>query len=228
MRYSLAALLLLLCSSMFGQQVIVTVPREPANLDVIKKQLTRYHSCTQSDCYLPQIGKQTDIAITFLRNSVSESRRGAKLALVLDVDETALSNWRVEEHDDFGYIQSDFSWCVQLRCGTAIAGTLRLYREAEKDKVTVFFITGRPETQRADTEANLKAVGYVRFRKMYMRPVNYPVGQSLADYKSSRRAEIARMGYRIILNVGDQLSDLIGDPKADHSVKLPNPFYLIP
>ena len=39
---------------------------------------------------------------------------------------------------------------------------------------------------------------------------------------------IVAQGYRIILSVGDQWSDLNGDPKAEVSVKVPNPFYFLP
>jgi hypothetical protein len=35
-------------------------------------------------------------------------------------------------------------------------------------------------------------------------------------------------GYRLILNIGDQYSDLFGEPQAEASVKLPNPFYYLP
>ena len=94
--------------------------------------------------------------------------------------------------------------------------------------MTIFFITGRPEGQRADTEANLKAEGYDYWEELYLRPVDHPKEQSVAQYKSGDRAKIVAKGYRIILNVGDQMSDLALDPQADHSVKLPNPFYLIP
>jgi predicted secreted acid phosphatase len=48
------------------------------------------------------------------------------------------------------------------------------------------------------------------------------------EYKSSERRKIVADGYRIVLNVGDQWSDLDGEPKAQVSVKLPNPFYYIP
>jgi transcriptional regulator with XRE-family HTH domain len=52
-------------------------------------------------------------------------------------------------------------------------------------------------------------------------------GKTVAKFKSSARRKIADQRYDIILNVGDQLSDLNGDPAAELSVKLPNPFYLI-
>ena len=48
------------------------------------------------------------------------------------------------------------------------------------------------------------------------------------DYKSEERRRIVYQGYRIVLSVGDQWSDLLGEPKAEVSIKLPNPFYFLP
>ena len=216
------------CWAMQGQQDIVKVPNEPANLGVIKQRLIEYQSCAQPDCYVPQMEHQADSAMGFLKQSVAMAKPGEKLALVLDIDETSLSNWAVELRDDFGYIHADSDMCIAVWCGRAIPGTLRLYKEAIADKVAVFFITGRPEPQRADTAANLKAEGFASWQHLYLRPVDHPKTQTTEDYKSGDRAEIIKQGYRIVLNVGDQMSDLEGSPMAEHSVKLPNPFYLIP
>ena len=223
-----AMLLVLFGIALHGQQSVVKVPTEPANLGTIKQQLIEYQSCAQPACYVPQMEHQSDVAITLLKQSVATAKPGDKLALVLDIDETALSNWSVEVHDDFGYIPADSNLCVTYWCGRAIPGTLRLYKEAIANKVAVFFITGRPEPQRADTAANLKAEGFITWQQLYLRPADHPHGQSAAEYKSANRADIVKQGYRIVLNVGDQMSDLEGTPMAEHSVKLPNPFYFIP
>jgi predicted secreted acid phosphatase len=232
---TLRKLLLLVCVccwSMKGQQPIVTVVGEPPNLNDAKQHLKDYYNCTGTvsgeDCYLPQLKRQTDQAMKFLQESVATARPGEKLALVLDIDETALSNWAVEMHDDFGYIPADSNWLISLHGCTAIAGTLQLFHEAEKDKVAVFFITGRPESQRDDTAANLKAVGYDHWEWLSLRPDVHPKGELVEVYKSAQRADIVAKGYRLILNVGDQISDLKDPPMAEHSVKLPNPFYYIP
>ena len=221
-----------LCLPVMGQAVVTGSPAvvagEPANLGLAKQELVRYHDCAQADCYEPQIERQSALALGFLRASVAGAKPGEKLAVVLDVDETALSNWVVERHDDFGYIPPDWNWCVTLRCGTTIAGTLRVFKEAERDGVAVFFITGRPETQRADTAANLASVGYVGYRGLALRTVNHPAGETTTEFKSGERGKIVAAGYRIVLNVGDQWSDLNGPYAAEHSVKLPNPFYYIP
>jgi len=228
MKRWIAVLVVLCCWRANGQQSIVTLPDEPANLDSVKQQLKNYHSCQEANCYVPQLEREADKAIQFLKTSVATAKPGARLAIVLDIDETDLSNWAVEAHDDFGYIPNDSNWCVALRCAKAIPSTLRLFREAEAAKVAVFFITGRPEGQRADTEANLKAEGYDHWEGLYLRPEDHPKDQTVSQYKSGDRGRIVASGYTIILNVGDQMSDLVGDPQAEHSVKLPNPFYFIP
>ena len=110
------------------QQPVVTVLGEPTNLGTVKQQLKQYQACTEADCYTPQLERQIDLAIRLLKESAASRKGTEKLALVLDIDETALSNWVVETHDDFGYIPNDSNWCVALRCSTAINGTLRLFR----------------------------------------------------------------------------------------------------
>ncbi|MGH9573592.1 MAG: HAD family acid phosphatase [Candidatus Acidiferrales bacterium] len=224
----IGVLVFFVCLPLWAQQAIVNVPGEPQNLNVVKQRLIQYHDCHESNCYEPQLEHQADVAIAFVKQSAAAAKSREKLAVVFDVDETALSNWSVEMLDDFGYIPSNENWCVSLHCARAIPATLRIVHEAEHDKIAVFFITGRPETQFVDTEANLRLEGYDHWQKLYARPVNHPASQSTADYKSGARADIVSQGYQIVLNVGDQLSDLRGSPMADHSVKMPNPFYYIP
>jgi len=116
--------------------------------------------------------------------------------------------------------------CVALWCGRAIPGTLRLFKEAKRLGVKVFFITGRPTSQQKDTEANLQAEGFVGYDGITLRPPHPDSEKSVVPFKSGARVEIAK-SYTIVLNMGDQLSDLDGPGQAEHSVKLPNPFYYI-
>jgi hypothetical protein len=53
-------------------------------------------------------------------------------------------------------------------------------------------------------------------------------GMTTIAYKSEERKKIAEKRYRIVVSVGDQWSDLLGEPQAAVSVKLPNPFYFLP
>ena len=57
------------------------------------------------------------------------------------------------------------------------------------------------------------------------RPAGYE-SPSIVPFKSGERAKIEQQGFDIVLNMGDQESDLDGG-HADHDFKLPNPFYFI-
>ena len=50
---------------------------------------------------------------------------------------------------------------------------------------------------------------------------------SAVDFKAPERRKIIEHGYTIILNVGDQESDLKGG-YAERTFKLPNPVYYLP
>jgi acid phosphatase len=205
------------------------LPQEPApNLGQLKLKLIRYYNCTHpTGCYQPEINRQSDRAIRYLRHRAEIAKPGVKLALILDIDETALSNWKEETEDDFGYIPKDWNGWVDRKQAPAIPGTLRLFKEAQRLGVAVFFISGRSESQRDATVQNLEAVGYHNWLGLALWG-SHPSQETVTEYKSSERSKIAQAGYQIILNVGDQMSDLNGNPQAEMSVKLPNPFYYIP
>lgn len=206
----------------------LSLPQEPTpNLGRLKLKLLAYHDCAAPTCYTPTINRQSDLAIAILRHRVALAKPGEKLAMVLDIDETSLSNWDEEKIDDFGYIVKDSDAWMATRKAPAIAGTLRVFNEAISHGVAVFFITGRPEAQRADTAANLTAAGYKNWVGLALR-APHPKEQTTTDYKSAERRKILDSGYKIILSIGDQISDLNGPAQAEHSIKLPNPFYLIP
>jgi len=204
------------------------------NLDLLKKEIKEYHDCTcKCGCYAHDLDVQADRAIAFLRRRVAgrhgQGKRDSKekLAMVLDIDETSLSNYPEMVKADFAYDSKAFDAWVKSAQGQAIPGSLRLYREAQRLGVSVFFITGRPEAERDATERNLKEQGYRDWQGLTLRRAS-TAGESTEAYKSAARAEIAAQGYRIVLNVGDQWSDLRGKPEAEFSVKYPDPFYFIP
>lgn len=50
---------------------------------------------------------------------------------------------------------------------------------------------------------------------------------SAVDFKAAERRKLVEQGYTIIVNMGDQMSDLEGG-FAERTYKLPNPFYFVP
>jgi predicted secreted acid phosphatase len=204
------------------------------NLDTIKNDLRQYHACTCTcGCYARDLDVQADRAIAFLRQRAAprtpkvNSGAKEKLTLILDIDETALSNYKELVGADFAYNAPVFDAWVDTGEAPAIPGTLRLYNEAQRLGVSVFFITGRLESQRAVTERNLRAVGFDNWQQLAMRPVAHGAG-TIGAFKAVVRGQIVAQGYTLILNVGDQWSDLKGKPEAEYSVKYPDPYYFIP
>ncbi len=209
----------------------ITVATQPANVGDAKIAALAYYN---SGAYL------RDLAVVAERAGDWISKRAANVnrpALVLDVDETALSNWEIIKLDDFGRpiagpcdpaSGAPCGWAAwdQLGCDPAIEPTLQVFRAARATNVTVFFITGRPENQRAATERNLRKVGFSGYARLFMVP-NGAHFASASVFKTQIRAEIERLGYTIIANMGDQPSDLIGG-HAEKQYLLPDPFYRVP
>ncbi len=201
---------------------------EPPNLGLLKTKLKSYHDCTCAcSCYTKALDLQAQRAIVFLERAAAHKKPGEKLALVLDIDETSLSNYPELVEADFGYVSAQWNAWIESAKAPAIPGTLRLYKRAEELGVAVFFITARPDSQRAATESNLRSAGYDKWDGLTLRTPDQ-ASEATVAYKSGARAQIVKQGYRLVLNVGDQFSDLKGAPVAEYSVKLPDPFYYIP
>ena len=197
------------------------------NLDTLKQELTQYHECTcKCGCYAKDLDLQADRAIAFLRQRAAHRRAQEKLALVLDIDETTLSNYEEMVGAGFVYDSKVFGAWVDSAKAPAIPATLRIYKEAQRLGVSVFFITGRSEGQRDATEKNLRSQGFDNWQQLVLRKARQGSSNAL-EYKSSARADIQVQGYRIVLNVGDQWSDLKGNAEAEYSVKYPDPFYFL-
>jgi hypothetical protein len=165
-----------------------------------------------------------------------EVRRGAKPAVVFDVDDTLLNTYDYEIASGFAYNPTINGYWVNAGAFPAVPGMVGLYRFAQSHGYTVFFITGRPEAQRAATEANLAADGYgtIDDSKLFLKQPTTPSYLSCAaascttiEYKSGTRAHIESQGYDVVADFGDQYSDLTG---AAHGTqfKLPNPMYYLP
>jgi predicted secreted acid phosphatase len=145
-----------------------------------------------------------------------------KLAIVLDIDDTSLSNYAQLEANNFTSATGALIAGATSTNQPAIAPTLDLYRQARAAGISVFAITGRPSLVQSLTMQNLANAGYTDLRGVYFKPG----GEATIPFKSGERAAIEQQGYRIVANVGDQESDLAGG-HADRSFKLPNPFYFI-
>lgn len=190
------------------------------NVGLLKRAIIRYHDSGAWEAEIAAIA--ADAMTCFDADSGTIERR----AIVLDIDETCLSNWDYLLAADFSREPNGFAEWMKQAKGTPIGPMLELYRRAIEKKVAVFFITGRKENLREATEKNLTAAGFGKWHALLMKPADYAQA-SVVPFKAGQRKKIADQGFRILLNVGDQDSDLAGG-FAERAVKLPNPAYYIP
>ncbi|MCV7041280.1 acid phosphatase [Mycolicibacterium moriokaense] len=231
-----AAVILASCPAVLAQPPappapIIPSPVQPANVGDLKREAVAYYD---SGAYLTNLQQAAAPAIAWINE---QAPRVARPAVVFDVDETALSNWEAIKANDFGRFGT--GPCDQLPegpCGwlawdlsgrsTMIPPTMDVFNTAKERGATIFFITGRDESQRASTERNLLNTGYAGYERLIMEPTGAHY-VSAADFKAPQRAAIEAEGYTIIANIGDQPSDLAGG-FAQQTYLLPNPFYRIP
>jgi predicted secreted acid phosphatase len=221
---------------------------QPPNLDLIKLRILHYR-CSQYD---------SDVAAVLVKAKRWIAKRASQVArpaVVLDIDETSLSNWTRIYRDGYAYFAKgpcdldksgepcgDLAWQASEQA-PALKPTRDLYNFARCNdvrppckKVEVFFITGRHvndkkvehKTPTEWTVENLGKAGYkgIEPHHLYLRPANS--SGPVAPYKTGARIDIEkRFNVTIIANVGDQYSDLAGG-HAERTFKVPNPFYYIP
>lgn len=193
------------------------------NLGVYKTQLTGWHDSGDYDRAFAQAAKK---GVTVLNNRIAHRHSGDRIAVVFDIDETLLSNWDYLQYRNFGLTAPSFADWVKAHNDPALTPTKEIFQTAQRAGIPIFLITGRSALLRADTIRQLRAAGFSAWTSLYMKPANY-AQKSIVPFKSGARRTIAAQGYEIILNMGDQWSDLEGG-FAKSTVKLPNPYYFIP
>lgn len=200
--------------------------KEPKNLAIIKADLIQYHDSGE---YEKDQAKVIDKAMEYLKTRLAREKKSPshkKLAIVLDIDETSLSNYPDMLAMDFGGLEKEVNDAEGRGTDPVIQPTLNLYRYAKENNIAVFFITGRTENYRPGTEKNLLDAGFKNWDGLTLKPIDYKE-KTAAIYKIKIRQQIEKEGFKIILNIGDQQSDLTGG-HADKSFKLPNPYYIVP
>lgn len=136
-----------------------------------------------------------------LEARVSEGE-GEKIAIVLDVDNTALQS---------SYSGGDF-------VTPATPPVLRMVLKAHEAGVAIFFVTARGESHRDMTEFNLEYVGYPIDGLFLRSDFDW---SSVQEYKTSARIAIEDLGYTIVANIGNNRSDVDGG-HAERAFKLPD------
>lgn len=154
----------------------------------------------------------------FAKSKVKKLKRKptklTKRVVIIDVDDTLLSN--------YDKLYGSKNTTIPL---PAIAPTLKFANWAMRKHLRVVVLTGRADTAAGKTASNLAAVGLTSGYTLRTR-VKAEYDLTALDYKTAVRASIEATGQRILVNIGDQYSDLNGGYAA-RAYLIPNPMYHI-
>lgn len=146
-----------------------------------------------------------------------------KPAVVIDIDETILSNYQYIL--DNGSLDDLKHFCAWQSLGLClpIEPVVDFYHWLINHKFHVFFVTARNFDLKVATYENLAKIGVTNWTDIFFR--DEKIWPSTKLYKASKRRDIFSNGYQILLNIGDQPTDFEGG-FSEHHLQIPNPFYL--
>ena len=133
-------------------------------------------------------------------------------AIIIDVDETVLDNSSFQSRTILSGLSYPNGWSkwVNESMATAVEGVYEFLHYANENDVKIFYVTNRLESFREPTIRNLKSLGLPfddNLNSLIMRE-----DENVRD-KTKRRKNIAE-DYRIVLLLGDQLTDFISTKEA--------------
>ncbi|MBL88422.1 MAG: hypothetical protein CMD80_02930 [Gammaproteobacteria bacterium] len=136
-----------------------------------------------------------------------------KPAIILDVDETVLDNIPFQARTILKGVSYPDGWVEWAQEGNAsvVAGAYDFLQYANKKGVKIFYVTNRIHILEDATRENLINLGLpFDFDKdvLLMRDENGWTGDK------TRRRELISENYRILLMVGDQLTDFISSDES--------------
>jgi predicted secreted acid phosphatase len=195
-------------------------PKQPASAATINK----YNDSGQWDKDIDTVVAKAKKSLT---TQLAAKKAPKKPSIVFDIDDTLESSYACEKTQSGGFGSASSAICIAQGKQVPIKQTKALYKYALKKKVNVFFVTARPEGLRDFTVTQLKKDGFGKYKQLDLRPNNDPNKNSVVPYKRSARKAIEKKGFHILVNVGDQKSDLSGG-FAVKAFKIPNPMYTTP
>lgn len=221
------------------------------NIDSVKSTIRTYYAADStgianktSSPYISELKTMQAAILAQMPTAPSPN-----LAVVLDADDTTLWTYDMEDKAmHFNFDPALQSVWVKDGLFPATPGMVDFVAAVQAKGYNVFGLTGRSAAQEDDTIANLENVGYTEFdndnfftkfdatspKPAYLDchtsvdPADDPNKCTTVEYKAGTRKHIEQdLGQTIVLNIGDQFSDLQGG-YAMNTVKLPNPTYYLP
>ena len=146
-----------------------------------------------------------------------------KPAIIVDVDETLLSNAYYFSEVNYAPNTKTFYAYLANPHTVPITSVVSFVNKLAKLRYEVFVVTGRPKRFCAITASQLANIGFhVQYKKLFCNEND----ESPVSYKQRVLSGIVDQGYEIVMHINDQCSELnIGH--IAWRLKLPNPFYKV-
>jgi predicted secreted acid phosphatase len=194
------------------------INEKPQNLSDAKEKVKKYYESGKVD-------EETKLIIDDAFDQLEEMEFDERSTVIFDVDETVLSGYEYAIQLDFGFnLETWLEWQLKENA-PAIKEVKRLYDYLVEKNVNIVFLTGKRGLTYKSTYNNLMKVGYTKFDTLICRQENeYDLAAD--EYKTYHRKRITENGSDIIMSVGDQKSDFIGE-HTGIKVKVPNYLYRI-
>jgi hypothetical protein len=217
----------------YGDTVTAQVDPVPNSIDGADILL---HTFSPTGAYAREVaGIQASVG-THLAKVAKQGKTTGTPAILFDIDDTTLVTYNYEIYANFVYNPTTNAAFVNSASFPAVPGMPAFAAQAAALGYEVFFMTGRPEAQRAGTLTNLQNEGYgsPAADHLFLKDQTLPWLSSCAptcssaQYKALTRQHLIQdLGYDIVANFGDQPSDFTGGFE-DLTVKMPNPMYYLP
>lgn len=190
---------------------------EIKNLDLVKKELRQY---VNSGEYYSDINEQINQAVLIVSKYIGMKNK----AVIIDIDETMVSEYDFMVQYDFGWFDENLEKAQNYEHFPSFKCVVDFVNYCINSDIIVITLSSRRERHRNTVVNLLNNAGYKKISNIALRP-NEDKG-TIQNFKTSQRKKIIEDGFDIILNIGDQPSDLDGG-YAENIIKIPNPFYLI-
>lgn len=203
------------------------IPKFELNQQIIEKSINKITNYKidkkknlENSFYISILDKQFEIIIEILLNMLDNINK-KKDIIVFDIDETCLCNLM--------YV-NDYIYDLNYDTTTGYTPLIKsvslnkLFKIIHDNDINYCFITGRREYLRELTITNLIDVGLNKFKYLYTFS-NNKLSKETSKYKEECRLDIVKnKEYNIILNIGDQITDMIGEFTGINYLIF-NPFY---
>ncbi|MEW5820952.1 MAG: HAD family acid phosphatase [Cyanobacteriota bacterium] len=184
-------------------------------LEGLKESYTHQHEA--------RFQKILDNAKNHINNDFSKNGVTGNEVIVFDIDETVLDN-REYYFTSGEYDTNKWNSWMDKAKAPGLKPTVELMKELKAKGYKIALVTGRRETYKQQTIDNLQKEG-IPFDEIYCKPDDYNIPTASTFKTDTRKMLEEQKGYRIIANIGDQMSDIQG---SEVGFKLPNPIYNIP